>query len=844
MKFNFEKISVFSAEKNFYMIQGWVLSEKSTRENIRITSGECYCIKRVCRQDVAVAHQKGEEDYRCGFEILIEYPHNAIDYTIEIDDGIECLKENIKFCDLFEGNVSGSIDKANLYSERLSIIEFYESEGINYNIELIAWNAESDEFVIRGWEFAKTTGKSNVGVSGEEVKRIKCSRRDVREFFASKSIEVDETCGFEIYFKDLAGGIDVIFEDEHEKLVIHLGEKYLKKITKYFSGSALTNNKVIGSIKKYFENKKRIARYGKEGLLYKQIERETNLEEDGLNRTTYSYEKISIPLTWVQMQRKQPRIDVIIAIKDVEQRLSYIKKLLECFANQKYSNYNIVLVGKQNELQQVNAIAHMDVNSVVSNSEKKLDLYKDALTASSAEYFLFVNQEDYVEEDFLASYVEQINMNPDKTVFYSNYDVDLEGELIFPVIRKDRYQQENLEYKLVATLFYRKRYATIEAIEKLNEAMHANNILGSTRIYYHYRMIKDAFDDSIHSKAIAFYLPQFHENEENNKWWGEGFTEWTNVRRAVPMFENHNQPRIPADLGYYDLVEDKSVEYKQVELAKKYGVYGFCFYYYWFAGKRLLRKPFDQFVENKELNLPYCICWANETWSRRWNGDEKEVLMKQVHNARTDKRFIYSVMPLFRDERYIRVNGKPLLLIYRIELFPKPAQTIAKWRELCKKEGIGDIHVALVQSFGMVDHRIYGADSSVEFPPHKIQASEINNLVLKNGEEHEGKIYSYEEVVKNQMIVQERDYTLFPGSMLGWDNTARRMKAANVFHEYTPKLFKQWLTKNYMYTRIYNSDSVMFINAWNEWAEGTYLEPDQKYGTSALEIVREVVKFK
>lgn len=841
MKHNIEEIRVVSREKKFFLIQGWALSEECTKEKIRILTGECYKIVRVDREDVALAFGRGKEDCKYGFEIIIEYPHNGMNYTIEISDGVECIQEDIIFADFCTEQICDSNEALDLYTERLSTIEYFESEGINYNVELIAWKSDIHEFVLRGWEFSKASGKSELSLQSEG-RCIRCTRKDVRSYFKQRKVQVDESCGFEIYVDDHVSALDIVFEGEQEKVELHLGADYLKKISSFSVEAVTESNSIFSAIKKHNENKNKLERYGEEGLKYKKNEREINLEEESFNRATYSYEKIDIPLSWIHMQRKQPTVDIIIAVRDVETRMIYIQEMIESLAKQKYRNFRVIFAGEEKDIRQIVINGELDSISIISNNSDKLQMYYDALENSEAEYFIFVNQEDYVEDDFLASYIEQINLNPDKAVFYANFDISWNGELIFPIIRKEKYNQENLEFRLIATMFSKEMTNESGGFQEVcNKA--CDNVVGISRVYYHYRMVSDAFSNSVHSKAIAFYLPQFHENNENNKWWGKGFTEWTNVRRAVPMFEGHNQPRVPADLGYYDLVEDKSIQYKQVELAMKYGVYGFCFYYYWFAGKRLLRKPFDQFVEDKNIKFPFCICWANETWSRRWNGDEHEILMKQVHNAKTDKRFIYSVMPLFKDERYIRIDGKPLLLIYRIELFPKPAQTIRKWRELCRKEGIGDIHVALVQSFGMVDHRIYGADSSVEFPPHKIQASEINSTVLKDGDEREGKIYSYEEVVKNQMIVQKRDYTLFPGSMLGWDNTARRMKAANVFHGYTPELFEQWLIKNYIYTRIYNTEPVMFINAWNEWAEGTYLEPDQKFGTRALEVVNEVVNF-
>ncbi len=220
-------------------------------------------------------------------------------------------------------------------------------------------------------------------------------------------------------------------------------------------------------------------------------------------------------------------------------------------------------------------------------------------------------------------------------------------------------------------------------------------------------------------RVIAFYLPQFHPIPENDRWWGPGFTEWTNVTRGRPMYAGHYQPRRPGELGYYDLrVPD--VRRRQEELARKYGIHAFCYYYYWFSGQRLLERPLDLMLADRESDFPFCICWANENWSRRWDGSEQDILMEQKHLPEDPVRFIEDLAPVLRDRRYLRVNGAPILLVYRPDIIPALTSVLRTWRKSAEDLGIGPLHLCAVQSFGYTSSLEDGFDAMVEFPPHSI----------------------------------------------------------------------------------------------------------------------------
>jgi glycosyltransferase involved in cell wall biosynthesis len=341
-------------------------------------------------------------------------------------------------------------------------------------------------------------------------------------------------------------------------------------------------------------------------------------------------------------------------------------------------------------------------------------------------------------------------------------------------------------------------------------------------------------------KLISFYLPQFHAIPENDAWWGEGFTEWTKVRPAKPQFVGHYQPHVPGELGYYNLLEP-GVQRRQVELAKLYGIGGFCFYFYWFGGKRLLEAPIEAYRNDSSLDLPFCLCWANENWTRRWDGQDNEILIAQRNSPEDDIAFIEHVARYLRDPRYIRIGGRPLLLVFRPNLLPSVKDTAQRWRNWCVRNGIGDIYLAYTQSFVAADPTKYGFDAAVEFPPNISRPPNITGRVKPLIEKFDGSVYDWRILVKRSEHYKRPAYKLFRGVCTGWDNTPRRGNRGTVFLNSAPDLYQRWLEMAIGDTeqRAASPDErLVFVNAWNEWAEGAHLEPDNRYGYAYLQATR------
>jgi lipopolysaccharide biosynthesis protein len=344
-------------------------------------------------------------------------------------------------------------------------------------------------------------------------------------------------------------------------------------------------------------------------------------------------------------------------------------------------------------------------------------------------------------------------------------------------------------------------------------------------------------------RAIAFYLPQYHPIPENDVWWGKGFTEWTKVVEAKALFHGHYQPQLPSDLGFYDL-RVPEVRRAQAELARQYGIHGFCYYHYWFNGKRLLERPFAEVLASKEPDFPFCLCWANENWTRRWDGRNKEILMGQSYSPEGDRAMIRELMPAFRDPRYIRINGLPLFLVYRATDLPDPRMTAMIWREEALAAGLPGLYLCRAETFEEAtsprDPAQIGFDAACEFPPHGIHVATPSTATAGLDPAFAGLAYDYTVVAHDFATRPTAPYRRFHGVMPSWDNTARVGRRAYLAVNSSPESYRSWLETVCNRTRHDRAgdERVVFINAWNEWGEGCHLEPDRRYGLTWLEATR------
>ena len=336
------------------------------------------------------------------------------------------------------------------------------------------------------------------------------------------------------------------------------------------------------------------------------------------------------------------------------------------------------------------------------------------------------------------------------------------------------------------------------------------------------------------AKLIAFYLPQYHPIPENDIWWGKGFTEWRIVTKARPLFPGHYQPRLPAELGFYDL-RLREIRQAQAELAREHGIFGFCYYHYWFHGKGLLHRPFAEVLNTGEPDFPFCICWANENWTRTWDGQDKRILIRQTYSVEDDKKHIRWLCKAFEDKRYIRIDKKPLFLVYRVSQIPDPIATTNIWREEAQKVGIGEIYLATVESLkeDRIDPTRVGFDAAVEFQPDWLNlGAPRRRLAGKNT------IYDYATIIARMLGKSRKAYKLFKCVTPGWDNSSRRQKNAYILHNSSPELYLKWLQGVLDSLPQSGHERIVFINAWNEWGEGAHLEPCQKWGRAYLEATK------
>lgn len=368
------------------------------------------------------------------------------------------------------------------------------------------------------------------------------------------------------------------------------------------------------------------------------------------------------------------------------------------------------------------------------------------------------------------------------------------------------------------------------------------------------------------ARVIAFYLPQFHPIPENDAWWGSGFTEWTNVVTGRPRFTGHYQPHLPADLGFYDL-RLKETRVAQAALARRFGIEGFCYYHYWFEGTRLLDRPLDDMLASGEPDLPFCLCWANQTWSRKWSGRDHDVLMRQTYAAADNAAHIEWLIEVFKDERYIRVEDRPLFLFYQSEDIPEVASLLREWRVASMvKIGVEPYFCAVRTGFSKLDSaglQALGFDGVVEFEPNRKHLPTTKNATghavslaqrflpgrlydaLRNsgwlGRRTLNTVVDYAAYVSRSVSRPALEDSTFPVVFPSWDNSVRRT-SATIIENHDPSEYGRWLSDAVSRVEKRSPDTrLVFVNAWNEWAEGCHLEPDQRHGTAFLDATAAVI---
>jgi len=350
-------------------------------------------------------------------------------------------------------------------------------------------------------------------------------------------------------------------------------------------------------------------------------------------------------------------------------------------------------------------------------------------------------------------------------------------------------------------------------------------------------------------KTVAYFLPQYHQIPENDEWWGKGFTEWDNVKRAQPIFDGHLQPLKPYD--YYDL-SDPSVLRSQISMAKKYGLFGFCFHYYWFSGKRLLEKPIENFLkdDSPEADFPFMLCWANENWTRTWDGLDENSLISQNHSIEDHYNASEDLFRYMADDRYIKIDNKPVLVIYRPAIVDHFDSLVEILRKKALEKGFDGIKIISTNSFHFKNLENFSIDGIVEFPPHFDNEKYLQKGNVEVYAEFTGNaIMDYSHTVNamkahyQRKLNQAKSGSYYPCCFPSWDNIARRQHAGNTFTDASPELFEEWMDACASFTNEYNQENekFLFINAWNEWAEGAILEPDQDRGFAHLEVLNRVV---
>jgi len=371
------------------------------------------------------------------------------------------------------------------------------------------------------------------------------------------------------------------------------------------------------------------------------------------------------------------------------------------------------------------------------------------------------------------------------------------------------------------------------------------------------------------AKIIAMYFTQLHSIKENDQWWGPGFTDWVNVRKSKPLFDDHYQPRLPLESNYYDQSQIDTIR-AQVALAKKYGIYGFCHYHYWFDGKQLLETPTNLVLQNPDIDFPFCLSWANESWSRQWDGNNHDILIKQTHPPTIEswsKHFDY-LINAWADERAIKIDGKPVFIIYRPQKIDEIDAMLDYWEDRAKQRGLKGVYyifqkqyepsdVACLKSFdAMFQFQPFEAIHSAEYSSRAVRKQRMRSIIDKFPEAMQNLVWSlwascrknytihqydrvWKQIIRNAQKLSEN---VFPGAFVDWDNTARYGSRATIVYGASPEQFKFWLNKLVKAVAQRPEEmNYIFLNAWNEWAECAYLEADEKNGYAYLEAVKEVL---
>ena len=587
----------------------------------------------------------------------------------------------------------------------------------------------------------------------------------------------------------------------------------------------------------------------------------TNVNHRALNSFfRSSLPEPEIPQGWIERQRKTPMISIVIATKCIENRKGYLNRALKSLCEQKYKRFEVVIACPEQEMSAVENVVSPYLETLTiriapgKDETKRCDFWDLAMDSVAGEFIGIMEQEDMLTENALAYVLEGCNESPDMQLFVIPDDRFFEDECFFSPDYKDglEYGIGGWETLLRFGVFRNHGYKFADGeMERWLCGLKKEEITVFPWVGCHGQALPSMWEEP-DIRCVAFYLPQFHEIPENNLWWGDGFTEWVNVKGAKPLYQGHQQPRVPGELGYYDLAGEtgRNIQKRQIELAQEYGLSGFCYYYYWFnGGKRLLEMPLDRHLQDQTMDFPFCICWANENWTRQWDGQQNEIIMPQTYEDGWAEQFIVDLIPYLKDKRYIRVNGAPYILIYNVDDITNAPDAINTWRRIAAENGIDQLHISAVrrtleaQELEIAGHTL---DSLTDFPPHLLGQVGVDHDQSEKFGLPLGQVKDYRKACVYHIGVEKQRYTYFRTAMLAWDNTARRKDKAHIFEEFSLADYKKWLyaAKRYVLRQNREGENLLFINAWNEWAEGTYLEPSEPMGNAALAATSEVLKMR